>query len=252
MATMKSSVAGIALLAAISTPALSMDLTSDFQTLSPSTMDTPHDWSGFYGGSNSWNVPYDALIAGAPVAAGASTPNSALAGWQLGYNYQNGPFVFGIESDFTRRYGMESALLPPTGVEGFNFRDEQGWTGTLRPRAGIAADNWLLYATGGLAYGSFRNDATEALGPGSVTAASAPGARAGWTVGGGISYAGGDKQRWSLGLEYLYADFGKSLNDAPLGPFSSPNASHDQAHLLRGRFNYQFDLPLLPQAIPQK
>jgi outer membrane immunogenic protein len=239
------------LLAAVSTSALSMDLTSGFQTLSPSTTEAAHDWSGFYGGANSWSVPYDALIAGAPVAAGASTSSNPFAGWQLGYNYQKGPFVFGIESDFTRRYGMDSVLLSPTGLDGLNLRDEQGWVGTLRPRAGIASDNWLLYATGGLAYGSFRNDATEALGPGSAAAAS-PGSRAGWTVGGGISYAGGDKQRWSLGLEYLYADFGKSLNDAPLGPFSSANASHDQAHLLRGRFNYQFDLPLFPQAIPQK
>ncbi|HEY7300525.1 MAG TPA: outer membrane beta-barrel protein [Xanthobacteraceae bacterium] len=249
---MKSSIAGMALLAAISMPALAMDLTAGFQTLSPSATETPRDWSGFYGGANSWSVPYDALIAGAPVAAGSSSANSPLAGWQLGYNYQKGPFVFGIESDFTRRYGMDSVLLSPTGLDGLNLRDEQGWFGTLRPRAGLAADNWLVYATGGLAYGSFRNnDATEVLGPGSAAAVSASGARAGWTVGGGISYAGGDKQRWSLGLEYLYADFGKSLNDSPLGPFSS-NASHDQAHLLRGRFNYQFDLPLLPQAIPQK
>jgi outer membrane immunogenic protein len=227
-------------------------LTSGFQTLSPSATDTPHDWSGFYGGANSWSVPYDALIAGAPVAAGASSPSNALTGWQLGYNYQQGPFVFGIESDFTRRYGMESVLLSPMALDGLNLHDEHGWIGTFRPRAGIAADNWLFYATGGLAYGSFRNDATELLGPGSAAAASAAGARAGWTVGGGISYVGGDKQRWSLGLEYLYADVGKSLNDAPLGPFSSANGSRDQAHLLRGRFNYQFDLPLFPQAIPQK
>jgi outer membrane immunogenic protein len=246
---MKRLVAGTALLAAISMSASAMDLSSGFQTLAPSSMQAPYDWSGFYGSSSSWSVPYDTLIAGAPVASGTSSPGSALGGSQFGYNYQNGPFVLGIEGDFSRRYGMNSALLAPSGLEGLALRDEQGWIGTLRPRAGIAADNWLLYTTGGLAYGSIRNDATQGLVAGSTPAASDPGTRAGWTVGGGISYAGG--KRWSLGLEYLYADFGKTLSETPLGPFAASTAARDQSHLVRGRFNYQFDWSALPESLPQ-
>jgi outer membrane immunogenic protein len=237
---MKSLMAGCALLAAVSTSALAIDTTSAFQTLPPPTAPA-HDWSGFYSNSSSWSVPYDTLIAGAPVASSAATTNSPLGGTQFGYNYQSGPFVFGIESDFARRYGMNSILLAPAGLDSVPLRDEQGWMGTVRPRAGIAADNWLFYATGGLAYGSFHNDqAFPGSGP-----VSDPGARAGWTVGGGLTYAGG--KRWSLGLEYLYADFGKNLNENPLGPFSSSTAFRDQSHLLRGRFNYQFDWLPLPQ-----
>src|SRR6516225_248982 len=97
LATMKRLVAGTALLAAISMSASAMDLSSGFQTLAPSSMQAPYDWSGFYGSSSSWSVPYDTLIAGAPVA---SSPGSALGGSQFGYNYQNGPFVLGIEGDF--------------------------------------------------------------------------------------------------------------------------------------------------------
>jgi outer membrane immunogenic protein len=246
LATMKRLVAGSALLAAISTPAIATDMSSDFQTLPPSAMQAPYDWSGFYGGRSSWSVPYDTLIAGAPVPSAA--PASATSGgMQLGYNYQNGPFVFGIEGDFTRRSNRDSLLLAPGGLDSVTSRDEQGWLGMLRPRAGIAADHWLFYATGGLAYGSFRPEGTEAL-TGSTATGSDPNAKAGWTVGGGITYAGG--KRWSLGLEYLYADFGKGLTETPLAPFAT--AFRDQSHLVRGRFNYQFDWSSLPQALPQK
>jgi outer membrane immunogenic protein len=248
LAAMKGLVAGSALLAAISMSAAAMDLSSGFQTLAPSATQAPYDWSGFYGSSSSWSVPYDTLIAGAPVASGTSSTSSAL-GSQFGYNYQNGPFVLGIEGDFTRRYGMDPILLAPTGLDS-RAHDEQGWIGTLRPRAGIAADNFLFYATGGLAYGSIRNDASQGLAAGGAPAASDPGPRTGWTVGGGISYAGG--KRWSLGLEYLYADFGKTLSETPLGPFATSTGSRDQSHLLRGRFNYQFDWSSLPEALPQK
>jgi outer membrane immunogenic protein len=245
LATMKRLVAGSALLAAISTSAMATDMSSGFQTLPASATEAPYDWSGFYGGRSSWSVPYDTLIAGAPVPSVAS-PSGTSGGMQLGYNYQNGPFVFGIEGEFTRRSNLDSILHAPAGL--VTSRDEQGWFGMLRPRAGIAADHWLFYATGGLAYGSVRPEGTEALAAGSTPAGSDPSARAGWTVGGGISFAGG--KRWSLGLEYLYTDFGKGLSDTPLTPFTT--AFRDQSHLVRGRFNYQFDWSSLPQALPQK
>src|SRR5437588_4632815 len=230
----KSFVAGSALLAALSTSAAAMDTAPVFQTLPPSASSAPYDWSGFYGGPGTdspWSrVPYDALIAAAPV--GSSAPGSALGGLQLGYNYQSGPFVVGLESDFAWRHGMDSVLLAPIGLESLNVRGEQGWLGTLRPRAGVAADNWLFYATGGIAYGSFRNDAAEPL-AGAIRPPADSGTRAGWTAGGGIQYAGG--KHWSLGLEYLYADFGKAnLSQPALGPFSA-TTFRDQSHLLRGK-----------------
>jgi len=245
---MKRLVAGSALLAAISTSAVATDTSASFQTLAPSATQAPYDWNGFYGGRSAWSVPYDTLIAGAPVPSATSA--SGAPGYQFGYNYQKGPFVFGIEGEFTPRTRLDSILLAPAGLDGLTPRDEHGWVGMLRPRAGIAADHWLFYATGGLAYGSFRTDGAEALAGGTAPGASDAAARAGWTVGGGLSYAGG--KRWSLGLEYLYADFGKSLNETPLGPFSSSTVSRDQSHLVRGRFNYQFDWSELPQALPQK
>jgi len=240
---------GAVLMAALSGTALAADMQPVFKTLPPSAATGPYDWSGLYGGLNagySWgNVPFDYLIAGVPAASSTLSPNGPLGGAQLGYNVQSGSFVFGLETDFAWRHATDSStLLAPGGPGSAGFQTQQGWIGTLRPRAGVAADNWLFYATGGLAFGSVKHSYTED-GAGAGRAVSDSDTRVGWTVGGGVEYAGG--KRWSLGLEYLYADFGKASLSQPsqvIGgvPFPSSTATfHDQSHILRGKFNYRFD-----------
>jgi outer membrane immunogenic protein len=144
---------------------------------------------------------------------------------QFGYNSQTGPFILGVEGD-VRRKGAD--FIGANGLDLSNFRNEQGWIGTLRPRAGVAADKWLFFGTGGLAYSS-GDEARSGF-------ASTP-SRTGWTVGGGVEYAPG--KQWSLGLEYLYADFGKSAQSrSSFSAGGSPNDDHSQ--ILRGRLNYRF------------
>jgi outer membrane immunogenic protein len=144
---------------------------------------------------------------------------------QFGYNSQTGPFVLGVEADVRRK---STDFIGASGLDLSNFRNDQGWIGTLRPRAGVAADKWLFYGTGGLAFSS----GDEAR-PG--FAGTSP--RAGWTFGGGVEYAPG--KQWSLGLEYLYADFGKSApSRSGFSTGGSPNDDHSQ--ILRGRLNYRF------------
>jgi outer membrane immunogenic protein len=104
----------------------------------------------------------------------------------------------------------------------------------VRLRAGYAWDRLLVYATGGLAYGSIRNNgngfgagliATTAAGfvnpvsgvPGPSTAfvgAATTGStsRAGWTLGVGGEYA--FTHNWTFKAEYLYANFG-NVRSAP-------------------------------------
>jgi len=179
---------------------------------------TPLNWMGFYGRTSKF-APSSDLPIGAPI-----TTDSFLGGTQIGLNYQNGPWVFGVEAD-SRRRGVD--FIGANGLDLSNFRSEQGWIGTLRPRAGVAADNWLLYGTGGIAYST--GDDTR------FSAGTQP--RTGWTVGGGVEYA--PAKQWSLGLEYLYADFGKSgQSRANFSTPGSPNEDHSQ--ILRGRLNYRF------------
>jgi outer membrane immunogenic protein len=68
--------------------------------------------------------------------------------------------------------------------------------------------------------------------------------RTGWTAGAGIEYA--PSERWSLGLEYLYTDLGKSTLTQPsqtVGGVTFPGSSatfNDQSHLVRAKLNVKF------------
>jgi outer membrane immunogenic protein len=84
----------------------------------------------------------------------------------------------------------------------------------LRGRLGIlVTPSFLIYGTGGLAYGGVEANTTitETLGfsdtPGSFgTSGGFSGTRVGWTAGGGVEWM--FAPRWSVKAEYLYYDLG--------------------------------------------
>src|SRR5262249_50315510 len=101
-----------------------------------------------------------------------SKPAGIIGGAQIGFNVQSGVFVFGLEADFqgsgqkddARRVDAFAATVTgsvgPAAVVGELFGSTETeytskieWFGTVRGRLGVAADNVLFYATGGLAYG---------------------------------------------------------------------------------------------------
>ena len=189
--------------AALSTAVGAAETTPVVEPVPPAEA-APLNWMGPYGRTNKLAPASDALLLGTPIGG---TADSFLNAPQFGLNYQKGPFVFGVEGEVRRR-GVD--FIGANGLDLSNFRNEQGWIGTLRPRAGITAENWLLYGTGGIAYST--GDDTR------FTTGTQP--RTGWTVGGGVEYV--PAKQWSLGLEYLYADFGKSQNRANFSTPGSP------------------------------
>jgi len=209
---------------ALSTAVGAVEMTPSAEAPPPPPAEaTPPNWLGVYGRTNQLAPSADSLMLGVPTGGSS---DGFLRSSQFGYNSQTGPFVLGVEADVRRKSGAD--FIGSSGLDLSNFRNEQGWIGTLRPRAGVAADKWLFYGTGGLAYSSGDEARTGFAG-------TAP--RAGWTVGGGVEYAPG--KQWSLGLEYLYADFGKSAqNRSNFSIGGSPNDDHSQ--ILRGRLNYRF------------
>jgi outer membrane immunogenic protein len=234
-----------AVAAAFGTPAFAADVAPILkaQPAPPAV----YNWSGLYGGFNAGysggRVPYDATTFGAPTS-GTLNPDGFIGGGQAGYNFQSGPLVFGIEADIAWRDATAAAnVLAPNGLDRSTFSDRQGWLGTVRPRAGVAANNFLFYGTGGLAYGSVEHDLTEARPSvaGATRTVSDSKTRAGWTAGGGVEYATGG--RWSLGLEYLYTDLGKSTLTQPSQVVSgltfpaSAATFNDQSHLVRAKLN---------------
>lgn len=136
-----------------------------------------------------WTGPYAGLNLGyqwAKVTNNVTEPSGIAGGGQLGYNWQLGQFVFGLETDI-QASAADDTFAP--------YKFSNPWFGTLRARIGYAINNVMLYGTGGLAYGELKG---EFLG------LEEDKTLVGWTAGAGIEY--GFTQNWSAKLEYLYMD----------------------------------------------
>jgi outer membrane immunogenic protein len=181
-------------------------------------------WCGFYIGANiggSWgngNSSFDAP--GFPAFFSDTThPDGVIGGVQAGYNWQTSNWVFGIETDIQGSGERDSinllTLATPLGGITLTQSDKNTWFGTTRGRLGFTPDtNWLIYGTGGVAYGNAKSGftLTTPIGTASVTDSAT---RVGWTAGGGVEYM--FLPSWSLKAEYLYMDLGTANFAVPLG-----------------------------------
>jgi len=186
----------------------------------PIVFSVPFTWTGFYLGLQAgygWARPsYETSFGTSP----SFNVRGALAGSTFGYNVQLGPTVYGIETDIAYSWlkGSNGSTGPCPGCE---FRNT--WLGTTRGRLGYAADGWLSYVTGGLAYGDVRISDTFG---GSETKT-----RLGWTAGAGLERAFGN--RWSTKLEYLYTDLGTVA-------VGGPTRARFDASMVRTGINVKF------------
>ncbi|HZP20700.1 MAG TPA: outer membrane protein [Bauldia sp.] len=148
-------------------------------------------YAGLFGGYN-WGT---ANIGPAPTTA---KPKGFLGGLYTGYNFAPaGNFLLGVEGDIFAS-GQK-------GADGAGLTVSNPWGATLRARAGLTFNRFLLYGTGGLAMGSIK--ASNAGGSDSQF-------KTGWTVGAGLEAALTDKL--TTRIEYRYTDYGTaSLATAP-------------------------------------
>jgi outer membrane immunogenic protein len=152
----------------------------------PYTVNQPlnvYSWAGPYLGGN---LGY----AWGSVDNNPTRPSGFSGGVQGGYNWQNGPWVFGVEGDI-QATGANDTFAP--------WKFSNPWFGTLRGRAGYALNNILFYGTGGLAFGELTGE-TFGLSESHTTA--------GWTAGVGAEF--GFAPNWSAKVEYLYVDLANS------------------------------------------
>lgn len=167
--------------------------------------------------SYSWMGPYVGVNVGyqwAHTRNNPTTPSGFAGGLQGGYNWQNGQFVFGGETDL-QFSGADDTFAP--------WKFSNPWFGTTRGRAGIALNNILFYGTGGFAYGGLR---AESAG---ITEAHT---LFGWAAGVGLEV--GFTPNWSAKAEFLYVDLG----DRNFATTGAPNGL--ESNLLRLGFNYRF------------
>jgi outer membrane immunogenic protein len=143
----------------------------------------------------------------APGDDGKLSMTGGLAGGQLGYNYQTGNIVLGVEADFDYA-SLKGNHLFEFGGNPVNLDGELKSIGTVRARFGYAIDNLLIFATGGVAYG-FTHAELTSIAPPSLSASGSK-SYSGYVVGAGIEY--GLSKNWTVKAEYLHADFGKRSN----------------------------------------
>jgi outer membrane immunogenic protein len=191
-------------------------------------------------------------------AVPAGSRSGFIGGGQAGYNWQFGNWVAGIETDIqgiAKSSGSGSVTrtavvvgVPVTSTQTASLSTE--YLGTVRGRLGfLVTPTWLLYATGGLAYGGANASTTLfQTGPGfvGVGAGSLSDARAGWTAGGGFEWM--FAQRWSAKAEYLHYDLGtgSSASASTSGAFATPvyqnvlYSAHFEGNVVRAGVNYHF------------
>jgi outer membrane immunogenic protein len=205
-------------------------------------------WSGFYVGVNVGGGiglgQSDFSIAGVPAFATAhNTLSGAIGGGQIGFNWQTGMTVVGVETDF-QGSGLKGSLTAPClpGLCGIplsaTYSQKVSWFGTARGRLGVASNGWLIYATGGYAYARLDTDAMAVAGASSASLGLHE-TRNGWTAGGGIEVA--FAPGWSAKLEYLYLDFGRESTTWTLGAL--PSITYDARftmNVVRAGVNYRF------------
>jgi outer membrane immunogenic protein len=213
-------------------------------------------WTGFYVGGNlgwGWRDDDNETVVltgpGIPTGIVGGTLNfdngndgNFLGGGQIGYNYQIGSFVVGVEADIQgiATDDNDAVFIPGPGFAGGTFvpgefEDSADWFGTVRLRAGVAFDRFLVYATGGLAY---TEDNT------------------GWTAGGGVEWALPanvfGSSAVTLGLEGLWVSIDQDndnngrigtftpVGGAPVDVFLPRDNDEQDFFVARAKLNFKF------------
>ena len=180
-------------------------------TKAPPMMATAYNWTGMYIGANfganygwtEWTVTANGNVT-KPKFAGA------LAGGQIGYDWQSGKWVFGVEGmvDWTNARGAS----PCPGNFFFNCEASQSLYATATARIGYALwDRAIVYLKGGLAVANEKTLFVCNAPSGVVPLAGCPGAsdaktRAGWTIGYGSEFA--LSRNWTVKSETSYYNLG--------------------------------------------
>lgn len=213
-------IAALGLLAA-SVAAQAADLPRGPYLKAPMRSLAGYDWTGVYIGINGgyawgtsdWSVPVT-----------STSPAGWLVGGTLGFNYQIGTFVLGLEGDYdwANINGSTVCAAP------FTCGTSSKYLATARGRFGIAFDRWLPFVTGGVAF-------SEINANGTIAAAAVSQQRTGWTFGGGLEYA--FLPNWTVKAEYLYVDLG-NFDPGFAAPLVSSVSLKES--VVRAGINYKF------------
>src|SRR5262245_41348626 len=111
----------------------------------------PYNWTGFYLGINGGGAWGSSDFSG-NFSNGSSDPDGGLVGGTIGYNWQLGQTVFGLEGDAD----WSSVRGSSNCGGGLSCETRSDYLATVRGRLGYAIDRFMPYVTGGLALGNIK------------------------------------------------------------------------------------------------
>jgi outer membrane immunogenic protein len=158
-----------------------------------------YNWTGLYVGVHVGGGWSD--LGGNLAGFGGNNGSGFIGGGQVGYNYQIGQWVWGLEVDVSG-----SGIKNTFGIPGL-MTANINWDvlTTVTPRFGYAFDNWLVYGKAGGAWADISVSASSPFIVGGTMSAGG-GTGSGWVVGIGAEYA--FRNNWSAKVEYNHFDFG--------------------------------------------
>jgi len=225
-------------------PASAADLAARPYTKAPPPILAPiYDWSGFYIGANGgWGQTRNCVdfidVTGFDFADGCRQRSGGLVGGQVGYRWQTGPWVFGLEAqgDWADLSNQRISLFDHT----LSTRTKTDGIGLFTGQIGYAWNAALFYVKGGAAVTSNRFSILDNLTGFELAAASAT--RWGGTVGVGFEY--GFAPNWSVGAEYDHLFMGDANNsftsvDPRIVNFLNSRITQD-VDMFTVRLNYRF------------
>ena len=215
--------AALAVAGTLGTAAHAADLPGRMAPPAPAVAAVPvFTWTGFYVGVNAgygWNTNDDDVVINGTTYE-VDDEGGFVGGGQIGYNYQIGSFVVGLETDL--QYADIGGDNDFAGIS--NGDDDDGnWFGTVRARAGYAFDRALIYATGGLAYGKISNGFSAS-----------DDTSVGWTLGAGVEYA--FTNNLTAKVEGLYVNLEQDDDDLPV----IAGSDETEFGMIRAGLNYKF------------
>lgn len=169
-------------------PAAAADLAARPYTKAPAAAIAINNWTGLYIGAMGGYAGEN--------SDGIGSLSGGFAGGTVGYNWQTGPVVLGIEADAA--WADVGATIGTPAILAIETRIRD--MGTVRGRVGYAFNQVLIYGTAGYAWADNRLTFT-----GPAASISDSKVHSGWTAGAGVEVMFAPK--WSVKGEYLYRSF---------------------------------------------
>jgi outer membrane immunogenic protein len=230
-------------------PALAADLPpAQTYTKAPAYVAAVYDWSGLYIGANAgygssrdcWNLVTPGTNVLTP--EGCHKATGGVAGGQIGYRWQIGTWVLGLEGqgDWAGLTGSNVNTLSAA----LNDRTQVNAFGLMTGQAGYAWNNALFYVKGGAAITADKyNEILTATG---AAFANGQETRFGGVIGAGVEY--GFTPSWSAGVNYDHLFMGRNnvgFTNPATGALRNTQSITQDADLVTARINYKWGGPII-------